>query len=158
MEINETIDEISGSIAIANVGNVPTTTSRQISAEVAVRDGESIVLGGFVRNSDNKSSSGVPILKDIPILGALFESKSDAKQREELLVLMEPKVLRTPDIAALEAADERNHLPGIRNAEAEMRRDEKKAIQAQEKEERHWKSVDDKEKAKLEAAPDTSSP
>ena len=158
MEINETIDEISGSIAIANVGNVPTTTSRQISAEVAVRDGESIVLGGFVRNSDNKSSSGVPILRDIPILGALFDSKSDTKQREELLVLMEPKVLRTPDIAALEATNERKTMPGVRNAEAEIRRDEKKAMELQDKDERRWKALDAKENNKLDSEPQYSTP
>lgn len=158
MEINETIDEISGSIAIANVGNVPTTTSRQISAEVAVRDGESIVLGGFVRNSDNKSSSGVPILRDIPILGALFDSKSDTKQREELLVLMEPKVLRTPDIAALEATNERKSMPGVRNAEAEIKRDEKKAMELQDKDERHWKALDAKENNKPDSEPQSSTP
>lgn len=157
MEINESIDEISGSIAIANVGNVPTTTSRQLSAEVAVRDGDTIILGGFVRNSDNKSSSGVPILKDIPILGALFESKSDTKHREELLVLMEPKVLRTPDIAALEAADEKKHMPGIRNAEAEVRRAEKKAMQMQEKDERQRKAADARENDKLAPAPQSPS-
>ena len=126
MQIDETIDEISGSIAIANVGDVPTTTSRKLSAEVAVRDGETIILGGFIRNSDNKTSSGVPILRDIPLLGKLFESKSDTKARNELLVLMRPTVLRTPEIAARHTTEMKKSLPGVMRAESEVQADEKR--------------------------------
>lgn len=134
MEIEESIDEISGSIAIQNVGNVPTTTSRKLSAQVAVRDGDTIILGGFIRNSDSKSSSGIPLLKDIPILGNLFSSKSDSKSRKELLVLMRPTVLKTPEIAALKTAEEKRRLPGVRSAEAEVQADVKKQMDIEDKE------------------------
>jgi len=78
MQLDETIDEISGSTQIAGVGAVPNTTSRKFSAEVAVKDGDSVILGGFIRNSTDKGVSGVPLLKDIPILGALFTSRTSA--------------------------------------------------------------------------------
>jgi general secretion pathway protein D len=129
MQIDEQIDEISGSINIANVGDVPTTTSRKLSAEVAVKDGETIILGGFIRNSDSKSSSGVPILMDIPLLGELFKSKSDTKARNELLVMMRPTVLRTPEIAAQATTNLKNSMPGVLKAESEVRSDEKKALE-----------------------------
>ena len=150
MEIDEQIDEISGSIAIANVGDVPTTTHRALSSEVAVRDGDTIILGGFVRNSDSKSSSGVPLLKDIPLLGALFQSKSDSKQRNELLVMMRPTVLKTPEIAARQTGIEKGHLPGVMRAEADVQIDERNEADRTRKELLQRKDLTPAEKAYLE--------
>src|SRR5207245_3894018 len=99
---------------ITGVGKVPTTSSRTLSVEVAVRDRETIMLGGFIRSQSDKSKSGVPLLKDIPLLGALFSSRSVSRDRKELVVLMRPTVLRTPDLAALAATEEQNRLPGVR--------------------------------------------
>jgi general secretion pathway protein D len=115
MTIEETIDEIAGTVTIDN-NPVPATTSRTLSAEVAVRDRETIILGGFIRNSDDKSKSGVPLLKDIPLLGALFRNASTKKARKELIVLMRPTVLRTPELAALQVDVEKQRLPGVREA------------------------------------------
>ena len=119
MKIQEAIDEISGSTAITGVGDVPNTTSRTLTAEVAVKDRETIILGGFIRNSDTKGKSGVPLLKDIPLLGALFSSKTSSKERKELIVLMRPTVLRTPELAAMQVTEEKKRLPGVRAAEAD---------------------------------------
>lgn len=120
MKIDETIDELDGSTPIANVGNVPNTKSSTLSAEIAVRDKETIILGGIIRNSDTKNKSGVPLLKDIPLLGALFSSRDSAKKRQELIVLMRPTVLRTPESAALQVEVEKERLPGVRAAEKQL--------------------------------------
>ncbi len=119
MQIDETIDELAGSTDIVGVGAVPNTTHRSLSAEIAVRDGDSIILGGFIRNANTKTKSGVPILMNIPLLGSLFSSRSSSKDRKELLVLMRPTVLKTPDIAALTSMQEKSRMPGVANAEAE---------------------------------------
>ena len=132
MQIDESIDEISGSTSITGVGDVPNTTSRKLSAEVAVRDGDTIMLGGFIRNSTDKKKSGVPVLKDIPLLGPLFSSQSDTKERKELIVLMRPTVLKTPDIAALATEAEKRRLPGVSGAEYEVRMEEKKGARERE--------------------------
>jgi general secretion pathway protein D len=124
MKIDETIDEISGSTTIDGVGQVPNTTSRTLAAEVAVLDRESIMLGGFIRNAETKNKAGVPILKDIPLLGALFRSSGEAKQRNELMVLMRPTVLRTPQLAALQVAVEKEGLPGVVAAERQYNEQE----------------------------------
>ena len=129
MQIDETIDEISGSTAITGVGDVPNTTSRTLSAEVAVHDRETIILGGFIRNSHNKTKSGVPILKDIPVLGYLFRSTGDTKERKELIVLMRPTVLRTPELAAAQVDVEKRRLPGVRAAEEDVDRLERGALE-----------------------------
>lgn len=133
MQIDETIDEVSGSIEITGVGAVPTTTSRKLSAEVAVNDGDTIILGGFIRNSSSKSDSGVPLLKDIPLLGALFSSRANTKARTELLVLMRPTVLKTPEIAAMASQEEKSRMPGVSAADAEVEEQEKALLDKERK-------------------------
>jgi general secretion pathway protein D len=91
---------------------------------VAVRSGETIVLGGFISDSRSTSDSGVPYLKDIPLLGNLFKSSSINNQRTELIMLMRPTVLPTPELAAVVASEERNKLSGVKQAELEIRTDE----------------------------------
>lgn len=118
MEVNQQIEEISGSTEIANVGKVPNTASRSLAAQVAVRDRETIMLGGFIRSGDTRDQSGVPILKDIPLLGFLFNKTERNKERKELVVLIRPTVLRTPELAAAETVAEKQRLPGVSEAEA----------------------------------------
>jgi type II secretory pathway component GspD/PulD (secretin) len=126
MKIEETIDELGEPVTIDN-NPVPTTSSRTLSAEIAVRDLETIMLGGFIRNSETKSKAGVPLLKDIPLLGALFRSTGEAKERKELIVLMRPTVLRTPELAAMQVELEKDQLPGVRAAEASLEKKRSKA-------------------------------
>jgi general secretion pathway protein D len=131
MQIDETIDELDGSTKIDGVGDVPNTKSSSLSAEIAVRDGESVILGGIVRNADSLSKGGVPYLKDIPLLGYLFRSTSSDKKRQESIVLMRPTVLRTPELAALQVDIEQKHMPGITEAASSMRREQDKAEAAE---------------------------
>jgi general secretion pathway protein D len=141
MQLHEEISEISGSTTITGVGDVPNTTTRQLDGEVAVRDGEAIMLGGFVRNSTDKKVSGIPILKDIPLIGPLFGNNSKTKARQELMVLMRPTVMRTPDIAAAIAAEEKQKMPGILNAEFEAKEDQRKMLEKEKKDEMNRKGL-----------------
>lgn len=134
MHIDEAIDELGKSVPITGVGDVPSTVSRTLSGEVAVQDRETIVLGGFIRSSGSEGRSGVPILKDIPLLGMLFNKTEKSKDRSELMVLMRPTVLRTPELAARHTADEKSRLPLIRKAEAENAAEESKRIKGADKE------------------------
>jgi general secretion pathway protein D len=135
MDIVQEIDDISGSTQITGVGNVPNTNKRTLSSEVAVRDRDAIILGGFIRNENDKNKSGVPILQDIPILGNLFLSRSSNKTRDELMVLMRPTVLRTPELAAAQTTVEERRLPGISDALAGDEAEQRKAAQAQQRRE-----------------------
>ena len=74
----------------------PTIQQRKITTSVAVQDGETISLGGLIKNSVTKTSSRLPLLGDIPILGNLFGSTGHILERTELLVLLTPRVVRTP--------------------------------------------------------------
>jgi general secretion pathway protein D len=136
MDISQEIDDLNGSTFIQGVGNVPNTDKRTLSSEVAVKDRDTIILGGFIRSEKDKNRNGVPLLQDIPILGNLFSSRTSNKARSELLVLMRPTVLRTPELAAAQTTAEERRLPGISEAAAENAAEERKAEQAQQKRER----------------------
>jgi general secretion pathway protein D len=129
MDIRQKIQDVGEEVAIANVGDVPSTIDREANAKVAVRDRETVMLGGFISNSKNNTRSGVPILKDIPILGALFRSTGTSDRRTELIVLIRPTVLVSPQEAATFAAEERAKLPATRSAEKEFERSERKLLE-----------------------------
>lgn len=79
-------------------GNVP-VDNRTIQTEVAVQSGNTVVLGGLIKQTDNTGSSGAPFLNRIPIIGGLFGRQSTQSTREELLVLITPRVIRNADDA-----------------------------------------------------------
>jgi len=135
MDINQEIDDINGYTTIDG-NQVPITTKRTLNSEIAVRDRDSIILGGFVRDDKSKSRSGVPLLMDIPLLGNLFTSRSDSKTREELLVLMRPTVLKTPEAASSQTLTEERRLPGISAAQSDQSVYERSLIDAQRKQEK----------------------
>jgi general secretion pathway protein D len=103
--------------------SVPATIDRIARATVSVQNGDTIILGGFVRTKKSKSNIGVPFLKDIPGLGVIFRKTEDRNERVELIVLIRPTVLKSPEEAAFTANEERNKLPGLRAAELEFERE-----------------------------------
>ena len=139
MDIQQTISELDGFIDMGggqqgSAGmKAPQTTEREASSTISVRDGDTILLGGFIRDAKTDTESGVPFLKDIPLLGNMFKSKSATSKRSELLVLIRPTILKTPEDAALMVSQERMRLPGIREAEAEFKAAEEARLRKVEK-------------------------
>ncbi len=89
--------------SITDVGPVDAATGqrsfleRNVSSRVAIRSGESVVLGGLIRDNDSVGRSGIPLLMDIPILGSLFSTTNDVSSRTELLIFISPRVLEGVD-------------------------------------------------------------
>ena len=135
MDIQQEIDDLNGYTAITGVGNVPNTIKRTLNASITVRDRDTIMLGGFIKSDKSVSKSGVPFLMDIPLLGNLFVSRSDSKDREELIVLMRPTVLKNPEVAAKHTIVEEQRLPGVSQAASEDGSYERSLIDAQRKRE-----------------------
>ena len=71
--------------------------TRQIQSKIAVRSGDPVVLGGLIRENATSGSTGVPLLSEIPVLGALFGKNSANSNRTELLVLLTPRALENDD-------------------------------------------------------------
>ena len=118
MEISQDVQQLGANYKIDN-NEVPSTSTRSASSTVAVRDKDTIMLGGMISGDRKNSKSGVPYLMNIPVLGALFRSTSDSSERVELIMMIHPTVLKTPEIAAINAQKERDHLPGVKAAERE---------------------------------------
>ncbi|HEY7852751.1 MAG TPA: type II secretion system secretin GspD [Caulobacteraceae bacterium] len=74
----------------------PTIEQRKISTSVAVQDGETVALGGLIKNEVQKGRSTIPILGSIPIIGHIFGDTTGGLIRTELVVLLTPRVVRTP--------------------------------------------------------------
>jgi general secretion pathway protein D len=133
MDIQQEIDDLNGTTHIDNVGDVPNTTKRTLNSEIAVRDRDTILLGGFIRSDKGKTRSGVPFLMDIPLLGNLFTYRTDTKDRSEMVVMIRPTVLKTPELAAAQAIKEEQRLPGISAAAAGDAAYERRMVEAERK-------------------------
>ena len=87
--------------SVTDVGPVDTATKqrsfnqRAVKSRVAIRSGESVVLGGLIRDNETEGQSGVPVLKDIPLVGALFSTTTVASTRTELLIFITPRVMES---------------------------------------------------------------
>ena len=114
MVILEIEQQVSDVVATTTSGiDSPTIRQRQISSTVAVQSGETIALGGLIRESSSHTSSGLPILKDIPVVGALFGKTSNNTTRTELLVLITPRVVSNQDEARAVTDELRRRLRAV---------------------------------------------
>jgi general secretion pathway protein D len=94
MELSQ---EVSASVPTSTSSiDSPTIQQRRVSTSVAVADGQTIAIGGLIRDSRTNSRKGIPLLKDIPGLGAAFGVDNDGLDRTELIVLISPRVIRSP--------------------------------------------------------------
>jgi general secretion pathway protein D len=129
MDIRQKVQDTGDDVVIENIGPVPSTIDREANAKVAVRDRETVLLGGFITTEKRKSASGVPFLKDIPVLGHLFRSTNKEERRAELMILIRPTVLPTPEYAAEVAVEEKSRMPGIIDADRDISNEERKRLE-----------------------------
>jgi general secretion pathway protein D len=90
----------------------PSTTKRSIEGQVVVDDGQVLVLGGLIEDRFVTNRSKVPLLGDIPGLGALFRSESRERRRTNLMVFLRPIVMRTAESSARLSQERYEQLRG----------------------------------------------
>ncbi len=91
MELDQRVDDIGRRLE----GNPnPNIIQRQIKSTVAVKNGDTLVLGGLIKDNRNKSRSGIPFLYNLPVIGHLFGTTTENVRRTELVVLITPRVVR----------------------------------------------------------------
>jgi type II secretory pathway component GspD/PulD (secretin) len=95
---------------------IPSETSAELATNIMVKDGQTVVIGGLLRTKTTISKSQIPILGDIPVVGILFRGTNDKTERQEVVVMLTPHIIKSPcDIPADEAkADMANLLEGAR--------------------------------------------
>ena len=76
-------------------GQLPAIKSSEVNTKVVIPDGDTVAIGGLIQNYKSENIQKIPVLGDIPILGALFKSKEYQQRRSELLILVTPKIIKT---------------------------------------------------------------
>ena len=80
--------------AVGNCGNVSTINSRTLdTGEIRVRDGQTLILTGVISESDVQAVTKWPILGDIPFIGQFFRSSGGDRSKNELVILVTPKII-----------------------------------------------------------------
>lgn len=87
-------DSVGQNVLSATGGSVPSIDTREITTQVLVNDGQTVVLGGILETERREDTNKVPYLGDIPVLGRLFKSTSTSDNKDELLIFVTPRILR----------------------------------------------------------------
>lgn len=110
MDLRTEVSSLQTFIDIPGGGKLPQTGHRVSQTTVQLKSGETIALGGLIQDTDSVTESGIPILKDIPIIGRLFSRKDKSKNRTEIILLVTAKIVDARNRGT--AADPRNGKDG----------------------------------------------
>ena len=95
------VSDVSSEGVTYSVGNtqliLPRINKRNVSTTVQLRDGQSLVIGGLLRNDITQSIKRFPVLGDVPVLGALFRSSQFIAEKTELVVIVSPSLVKPTD-------------------------------------------------------------
>lgn len=90
LDVSQTINELIGNEPTLNA---PIIANRQAKTTVMVKNGETIVIGGIIKQNTERVTTGVPVLSNIPVLGEAFKSRSNKRTQSELMVFITPHIL-----------------------------------------------------------------
>lgn len=96
LRINPSISDTVGSVSSDNTNRSmpPDLSRRQMSSVISVQDGSRVILGGLINSKNVNDGNKVPLLGDIPYLGYLFKSESMSKRTEEIVIIIEPHIVK----------------------------------------------------------------
>jgi len=98
------------SIPISPGVNAPVIDVRSADTVVITPDGQTVVIGGLMRNDSGEIITKIPVLGDIPLLGNLFKHKTSSNAKTELMIFLTPHVVQSPTMLASIATHEQNHM------------------------------------------------
>lgn len=110
LDITQNVSRQSGTVGSSDNPNI---YDREITTSISAIDGQTIALGGLIQEQRDTSRSGVPLLKDIPYIGALFRGTSKSIKRTELIVLVTPRVARNSNETLEITKDFRAKMRGL---------------------------------------------
>jgi general secretion pathway protein D len=102
LDLSQEISAIGATITVGNGATDRITTKRSAKTNIVVKNGETVVIGGLIQDSDEDVVTKIPYLGDIPGLGWLFKTKSKTKTKTNLMILLTPRIVKdNTDLAAI---------------------------------------------------------
>ena len=99
---------------MASAQNAPIITTREAETSAIVKDAHTIIIGGLIGETEQVTDAGVPILKDIPLIGLLFKSRTSSRARTEIAIFLTPFVVFNDAQADSLLRQERERLEHMR--------------------------------------------
>lgn len=119
MEIDQNVSDVTPTVTSGI--DSPTIQQRQIQSTISVQDGQTVALGGLIRDRQGTTSRGLPYLSRIPVVGLLFGQKGDDANRTELIIFITPRVIRNPAEAARITDELRSRLRDVAPLDVRIR-------------------------------------
>ncbi|WP_459697320.1 type II secretion system secretin GspD [Acidisoma sp. C75] len=110
LDVRQEVSGVANGITTAGLDS-PTFTERVVTSRIAIQDGQTVGLAGLISDNDSHENSGIPGLKNIPLLSGLFSTQTNNRTRQELLVLITPHVIRNQQQALDLTADMEQVMP-----------------------------------------------
>jgi general secretion pathway protein D len=107
LDVHQTINELMGREVEMNA---PIIANREAKTTVMVNDGQTIVIGGIIKENSEKVTSGVPFLSKLPLIGEMFKSRTRKGAQSELMVFLTPRILRDEESVTAITEQERSKL------------------------------------------------
>ena len=107
------IDQSVSNLTATSIGGQPVTDERQITTNILAKSGEIVVLGGLIDNALTESEQQVPVLGSIPLIGNLFKYRSTSNTKRNLMVFIQPTILRDSQTAQQYTKDRYNYFRNI---------------------------------------------
>ncbi len=96
LTVNQLNDSIEGTTNISG-NEIPNISTQELSTKITIPNGAILILGGLIREDESKTNSGIPVLSKIPVLKYLIGTNSRRKQRRELVVLLQARIIENAD-------------------------------------------------------------
>lgn len=114
LELHQTVSSVVPSgLVQGGVTTTATINKQEIESSVAVLDGETIALGGLIKEDNTANKSGIPWLYELPLIGPLFGSTTYSKTKNELVVLITPRVVKSKQDSRVISNEFKHKLTGI---------------------------------------------
>ncbi len=114
--------EVSQVVKQGETEGLPTTLKREAKTTVVIKDGQTIVIGGLIDETGNKTSYKVPLLGDIPIIGNLFRSKTEKLDKKNLYIFLTPHIIENPEEARELYENKKNNIDAVQEGAISMNR------------------------------------
>lgn len=95
LEVSQEVSEVGPNLTPGIAS--PSIDTRKVTTQLSMQDGSTVLIGGLIKQTRSASNSGVPLLKDVPVLGQLFRSEEEKNRRQELVILITPYIIQSDE-------------------------------------------------------------